>query len=84
MQLAESVLLRLPENGKQLLFLCFFSRWYSYYHSTSFRAFPGESRRKDLLLRANAASRTLIKNLAGSLVGRFINTGLHRGGRKSS
>lgn len=56
----------------------------NYYHSTSFRAFPGESRRKDLVLRLNSASRSLIKKLTGSFIGRVVNTGQHRGGRKSS
>jgi len=55
----------------------------NYYHSTSFRAFPDESRRKDLLLRLNAASRSLVKSLTGNFIGRVINTGLHRGGSRS-
>ena len=55
----------------------------NYYHSTSFRAFPDESRRKDLLLRFNAASRSLVKSLTGNFIGRVINTGLHRGGNRS-
>ena len=53
------------------------------YHSTSFRAFPGESRRKDLILRLSAAARSLVKSLTGNFIGRVVNTGLHRGGRRS-
>ena len=57
---------------------------HNYYHSTSFRAFPRESRRKDLLLRINAASRSLLKTFTGNFIGHVINTGYHRGGRKST
>jgi len=53
-----------------------------YYHSTSFRGFPGE-RKKDLILRLNALIRTTVKSLTGNLIGKYINTGYHRGGRKS-
>jgi Rps23 Pro-64 3,4-dihydroxylase Tpa1-like proline 4-hydroxylase len=48
-----------------------------YYHSTSFRGFPGE-RKKDILLRTNALLRTTIKSLTGNLFGTLINTGYHR------
>ncbi len=54
-----------------------------YYHSTSFRGFPGE-RKKDLLLRLNAFARTTVKSLTGNLIGKYINTGYHRGGSKSA
>lgn len=53
-----------------------------YYHSTSFRGFPGE-RKKDLVLRLNAFIRTTVKSLTGTLIGKFINTGYHRGGSKT-
>lgn len=53
-----------------------------YYHSTSFRGFPGEQA-KDLYLRFNALARTTIKRFTGTFIGRVINTGQHRGGRKS-
>ena len=48
-----------------------------YYHSTSFRGFPGETR-KDFLLRIDALIRTSIKSMTGSLIGRYIHTGYHR------
>jgi len=54
-----------------------------YYHSTSFRGFPGE-RKKDLLLRLNAFARTTFKSLTGNFIGKYINTGHHRGGAKSA
>ena len=54
----------------------------NYYHSTSFRGFPGE-RKKDLILRLNAFARTTVKSLTGNLIGKYVNTGHHRGGKKT-
>ena len=53
-----------------------------YYHSTSFRGFPGELK-KDIALRLSAIARTSIKTMTGDIIGRYINTGRHRGGRNS-
>ena len=53
-----------------------------YYHSTSFRGFPGELK-KDVALRLSAIARTSIKTLTGNIIGKYINTGRHRGGRNS-
>lgn len=55
-----------------------------YYHSTSFRAFSNESRRKDLSLRLGSFTRTFLKAISGNIIGKYFNTGLHRGGRKSA
>lgn len=54
-----------------------------YYHSTSFRGFPGEQK-KDIALRLSALARTSIKTLTGNLISKYINTGRHRGGRNSN
>ena len=54
----------------------------NYYHSTSFRGFPGE-RNKDFFLQLDGFIRTTVKSLTGNLIGKYVNTGYHRGGRKS-
>jgi hypothetical protein len=48
-----------------------------YYHSTSFRGFPGEFG-KDLLLRANAQLRTAVKSLTGTFFGSVVSKGHFR------
>ena len=53
-----------------------------YYHSTSFRGFPGELK-KDIALRLSAIARTSIKALTGKKFGKYINTGRHKGGKNS-
>ena len=52
----------------------------SYYHSTSFRGFPGENK-KDLILRLGAFARTSVKSLTGNIVGKYIKTDRFRDGR---
>jgi Rps23 Pro-64 3,4-dihydroxylase Tpa1-like proline 4-hydroxylase len=48
-----------------------------YYNSTSFRGFPGETK-KDIILRLNAFARTTIKSATGNFIGKYISTGYHR------
>jgi hypothetical protein len=65
--------------------LCIFNYYFSansaegdkYYHSTSFRGFPGEFG-KDLLLRANAQLRTAVKSLTGTFFGSVVSKGHFR------
>ncbi|WP_288255754.1 2OG-Fe(II) oxygenase [uncultured Prochlorococcus sp.] len=54
---------------------------HDYYHSTSFRGFKGEIL-KDLYLKINSKSRTLVKKLSGNFFGKFINTGHYRKDKK--
>ncbi|OBU76959.1 hypothetical protein A9P98_12105 [Cylindrospermopsis raciborskii CS-505] len=50
---------------------------YKYYHSTSFRGFPGELV-KDLVLRSSAQIRTTLKSMTGTFFGSVISTGHFR------
>ena len=40
-------------------------------------------RKKDMILRLNAMGRTAIKSITGNIVGKYFNTGRHRGGKNS-
>ena len=42
-----------------------------------------KEKKKDFILRLSAMIRTSVKSITGNLIGKYINTGRHRGGRNS-